>query len=284
MLYTPDDVDAHYGEKAELNKTLKAALKYMPKLGINGIVQGDIMFLDDTVKEQTVDGEKYVTFHPNTILYAVPAESDLAKKIKRAKIGIIFHTSYHGDSISNMKSSYNVDVDSFKKSPDIWFDDATYKDASGTATMTAAETAEVAHHISAARTALTHITKKDLELLFSNKVFVGLIQQFINHRIRGGVQLGNMERIPDELLQFLEMKVQKEKTQPKTKEKKIQRLHAHAGEIKQALMKVLQFQQHVVETKELLIQKLETAKSIGTFHVTDNSCDTQNVVLRMKKH
>jgi hypothetical protein len=231
------------------------------------------MFSGSDVKKQTIGGESYVTFHPNTIVYAVPTNTPLAKQIQRAKFGIIFHTSYTGDSLATLKSAYKVDVGSFKKSPDVWFDDATYRDASGSVTMTAQETESVANHISAARTTLAQISKQDFELLFSNKTFVGLIQQFINHRIRGGSQLGNMQRIPDELLQFLEMKVQKEKTKPETKEKKIQRLHAHAGELRETLMKVLQFQSHIVEVKNLLISKLEAAKSIGTFHVTEKGIE-----------
>ena len=86
ILYTNEDIDTYYGEKYGLNKTLKAALKYLPKLGIKGIIQGDIMFSDGDVKTQTIDGKSYVTFHPNTIIYAIPSDSPLATKIQRAKL------------------------------------------------------------------------------------------------------------------------------------------------------------------------------------------------------
>jgi len=273
ILYTNEDIEHHYGDKPDLVSKLKAALKYLPKLGIKNIIQGDIMFSEGDVKRQTIHGEDYVTFHPNTILYAVPANSKLAKQIEHAKLGVIFHTAYTGDSIHSLTSSYKVDVASLRKNPDVWFDDATYRDASGSVTLTAEETANVNTLLSVARTALAQITKQDLELLFSNKTFVGLIQQFINHRIRGGVQLSNMDKIADEMLQFLEMKVNKEKTQPATKEKKIQRLHAHAQEIKEALMKVFAFQKQIVDIKNILIGKLEAAKSIGTFHVTERGIE-----------
>ena len=36
--------------------------------------------------------QKYVTFHPNTIVYAVPVGA--AKEIKAAKIGVVWHTYY----------------------------------------------------------------------------------------------------------------------------------------------------------------------------------------------
>jgi len=273
ILYTNADVDEHYGDNEGLNKTLKAALKYLPKLGIKGIMQGDIMFSDGEVKEQTVDGEKYVTFQPNTIMYAIPVGSKLAKQVKRAKFGVIFHTAYTGDTIHTLKSSYRVDVASLNKSPDIWFDDASYRDASGTVTMTAEETAHIYSRIVDARNALSQITKSDLDTLFSSNPFMVLVQQFINHRIRGGNQLNNIDAIPEELSEFISLKVAKDKTKPETKEKKILRLRAHAKQVEQALMAVFRFQQVVVEVKNLLIQKLETAKSIGTFHVTDKGIE-----------
>lgn len=273
ILYTNADIDEHYGDNDGLNKTLKAALKYLPKLGIKGIIQGDIMFSDGEVKEQSIEGEKYVTFQPNTIMYAIPVGSKLAKQIKRAKFGVIFHTSYTGDTIHTLKSSYRVDVASLNKSPDIWFDDATYKDASGSVTMTAEETVEVGAMLDSARAVLAQITQADLDSLFSSNPFMVLIQQFINNRIRGGAQLANIENIPKELNIFIAAKVAKDKTKPETKEKKVLRLHAHAKQVEQAMMSVFRFQQMVVKIKNILINKLETAKSIGTFHVTDKGIE-----------
>lgn len=273
ILYTNADVDTHYGDKPDLANKLKAALKYLPKLGIRDIIQGDLMFSEGDVKDQTIEGKHYVTFHPNTILYAFPAESKTAEHIKRAKLGIIFHTSYAGDTIHTLKSSYKVDVASLKKTPDVWFDDATYKDASGAVTMTGEETAFVYSRIVDARNALSQISKQDLDLLTANNPFMALVQQFINHRIRQGSQLENIERIPEELSQFIELQVAKDKTKPETKEKKTLRLRAHAKEVGAALMAVFHFQRIVVEVKNILIQKLEAAKHIGTFHVTDKGIE-----------
>jgi hypothetical protein len=44
IMYTNKDVDEHYSEVPGLAEKLKAALKYLPKLGIKGIIKGDIMF------------------------------------------------------------------------------------------------------------------------------------------------------------------------------------------------------------------------------------------------
>ena len=53
----------------DLNSKLKAALKYLPELGIKGVVQGDFLFDSSEVKTKKLKGKSYVTFHPNTIVY-----------------------------------------------------------------------------------------------------------------------------------------------------------------------------------------------------------------------
>ena len=59
----------------DLNAKFKVALAEFSKLGIDGVLQGDLMYTDlDTT---TIDGTKYYTFQPNTIVYAVPVDSDL---------------------------------------------------------------------------------------------------------------------------------------------------------------------------------------------------------------
>ena len=61
-------------------------LRELPKLGIKGILQGDLLYTPGELQTDTIDGEKMVTFTPNTITYAVPVDSDIGKKITRAKI------------------------------------------------------------------------------------------------------------------------------------------------------------------------------------------------------
>ena len=78
------------------------ALKYLPALGIKGVIQGDFLFSNKDVKKDTIDGQKYTTFHPNTIIYAIPY--DQAKEVRDAKIGIVWHTTYTGKDFSSMKS------------------------------------------------------------------------------------------------------------------------------------------------------------------------------------
>jgi hypothetical protein len=117
--------------KEGLRDKLNAALDNLKDLGISGIVQGDLLFTRDDLRTVTIDGEQYIAFKPNTITYVVPADSDLAKTMQAAEIGIVFHTSYTGDSIENMTASFGFDSSNLKPSPRVWFTDARIRDVSG---------------------------------------------------------------------------------------------------------------------------------------------------------
>ena len=75
------------------------------------------------MKKQKIKGANYITFHPNTIVYAVPAESQNAKELIKSKIGIVWHTTYTGNSFESMKASYGVNVNKLGKNPNIWSQD-----------------------------------------------------------------------------------------------------------------------------------------------------------------
>ena len=125
-----------------LNSKFKVALQEFSKLGIKGVLQGDLMFTDD-VENTKIDDISYYTFQPNTIVYAVPVDSKLGKIIKKSKVGIVWHTTYTGDTLQGMKASFGADISSLSKPSSVWMDDATYKDTSGKSTFTATETESV---------------------------------------------------------------------------------------------------------------------------------------------
>ena len=130
--YTDADIDANHASEG-LNSKLKVALRYLPKLGIKGVLQGDMMFAKGDIQNKTIDGEDYITFQPNTIVYAVPADSKLAQMMLAAQMGVVFHTSYTGKTFSDMKASFNIDIKNLTTTKDVWFRDAYFVDASGTA-------------------------------------------------------------------------------------------------------------------------------------------------------
>ena len=104
---TNADIDKY--TSGDLNAKFKVALQEFPKLGIKGVLQGDLMFTDD-VESQTLDGIKYFTFQPNTIVYAAAQDSELGQQIKSARIGVVWHTTYTGNELQSMKASFGVNI------------------------------------------------------------------------------------------------------------------------------------------------------------------------------
>ena len=76
-----------------LNSKFKVALKEFSKLGIKNVLQGDLMFTSEDLKKEKIDGETYISFQPNTIVYATLPSSDLGKRISQAKNGVVWQTT-----------------------------------------------------------------------------------------------------------------------------------------------------------------------------------------------
>ena len=64
------------GYGGQLAEKLRIALLELSDLGIEGVIQGDMMYTRSDIEETTIDGQDYITFQPNTIVYAVPSDSD----------------------------------------------------------------------------------------------------------------------------------------------------------------------------------------------------------------
>ena len=138
------------GYKGGLAEKLKVAFNEMKSLGIKDVLQGDIMFTSGDLEKANIDGETYTIFQPNTIVYAVPYGSDLDKKIRKAEIGVVFHTTYTGESLEGMGASFGADVSDLYKTPNVWYSDVNYQDFSGSVTMTSSETTQITSHLSKA--------------------------------------------------------------------------------------------------------------------------------------
>ena len=105
--YTSSDIRRNHS--GELANKLNIALRELKKLNISGILQGDFLFSKSDLKTASIDGENMITFTPNTITYAVPVDSDIGKRIKRARMGIVFHTSYSGKTMKDLKAGPMLD-------------------------------------------------------------------------------------------------------------------------------------------------------------------------------
>jgi uncharacterized protein (DUF433 family) len=273
--YTDEDIDAnHPGEG--LNQKLKLALAFLPKLGIKGVLQGDMMFSKGDIKNETIDGEDYIIFQPNTIVYAVPTKSKLAQAMLAAQIGVVFHTSYSGKTLETMKASFNIDIGHLKTTKDVWFRDASFTDASGSATFTEEETAAITSILAQAGRVFQTIPALTLNRIAASEVFLTQIKTFNNTKVREGKKIADTRIHTQELINWVEAKMNKEVLAAKKEETKQKRIKEKNEVVRFYRSNAIQLKQIfdlmnlIVDAKLMIIRKLETIRSIGTFVRTDD--------------
>ena len=273
--YTDADIDENHPSEG-LNNKLKIALAYLPKLGIKGILQGDMMFTKDDLKSQTIDGEEYITFQPNTIVYAVPANTKLAKMMMAAQLGVVFHTSYVGKDIENMKASFNIDIGHLTTTKDVWFRDASFTDASGSATFTEKETADLTSILSQAGRLFNTIPALTLNKIASSETYLLQIKTYNNTKIREGQEIRDTRAHVNGLMKWVEDRLNKEITAAKKEETKQKRIKEKTEVMRfyrtnaAQLKNIFDLMNMIIEAKLMIIRKLETIRSIGTFVRTDD--------------
>jgi hypothetical protein len=273
--YTEKDIDENHPAEG-LNKKLKYALAYLPKLGIKGILQGDMMFTKGDLKKETIDGEQYIIFQPNTIVYAVPINTKLAQSMMAAQIGVVFHTSYTGRTMEEMKASFNIDIGRLSTTKDVWFRDATFTDASGSATFTEQETKVITSILSQAGSTFKTIPSLVLNRIANSDTLLTYIKTFNNSKVRAGEKIRDTRAHTIELIRFVENKLNKDIADAKKLETKQKRV-AEKTEVMRFfrsyslnLKQIFDLQNLIVEAKTMIVRKLETVKSIGTFVRTDS--------------
>ena len=275
--YTNADIDENHGHAPGLSSKLKVALKYLKGLGIKDVLQGDIMFTDD-VSTEDVNGESCYVFTPNTITYAVPVKSKLGKKIKAAKIGVVFHTKYSGSSMDSMSASFNPSVGSLGKSKDVWYQDADFQDTSGTATFTKSERSQFDTLMKEVSSDYNKSSKL-IDQLYRDPFYqsVKLIDQIkilTNRQVRGGSTQLTVKDLIDHLNDTYNKGRLKKKTNKRTK--KDDDHYRTIGRIKRdsrSLEAAFRLHDSLTRLKILLIRKLEQVKGIGTFIKRGNGFD-----------
>jgi hypothetical protein len=273
--YTNADIDKnHPGEG--LNAKLKIALKYLPELGIDGVLQGDMMFTQADLKSENIDGVAHITFQPNTIVYTIPADSNLAKTIKSAKMGIVWHTTYTGKKMADMKASFGADISSLRASRNVWYRDASYVDASGTANFTAQETQEITSILSQAGSLFRIISPRTLNEIATNDTYKIEIKAWNNLKVREGKEItdtaahvtGLILRVEEKLNKSI-IEAKKEDTKRKRQMEKTIIMNFYKNN-RNELKKIFDLQNLLVRAKNMIVRKLQSAKDVvGTYLRTD---------------
>ena len=271
-----------------LNSKFKIALKEFSKLGIKGVLQGDLMYTDD-MEPQTIDGVKYITFQPNTIVYAVPVNSDLGKTMLRSKVGIVWHTTYTGNELQNMKASFGADISKLNKVSSVWMDDATYKDVSGEATFTESETEQVTKVLSEVGRTFQKINGPKLRAFLKLQesmtgVLAGAsLKTYNNSKVRAGEKITNPAAHAKGYEQWVSDTIQKQIDKAKSskgKDKYLNIQKEYVREVKRHtvnLVQVITFQNLLVDAKMQIVKKLNSVKGLtDTFIRTPNGYKVTN--------
>jgi len=270
MYKTNADIDKEL--KGDLAKKFKVALAEFSKLGIkSGVYQGDLMFTKGDVKVETVDGEKYYTFQPNTIVYAVPTKSKLGKQIARAKIGIVWHTTYTGRTIKDMKAAFGKKIASkFRSSRTVWMDDATYRDVSGKALFSPKETEDFNDLLSQAGRLFRKVDGDAFRMIVDDKELREKTMTFVNTYVRAGSDYpsaSDMSKgLVDYMNQWFQKEIDKKKTQ-KSKDEWAKRRDAIVEKVvmnKSQLTAMFELMKVLVQAKGMVIDQFNKTQEMDT--------------------
>lgn len=277
LCYSEEQIDGWY--EGDLAEKLKYSLRYFSQLGIDGVIQGDLLFTSD-VRKETIDGEELYTFRPNTITYGIPVDHEIGKKTRVAKIGVVFHTHYTGDELASMQARASAPIDTFNKTSDVLV--VSNDTPMNSVNLTDREMYKFRNHITKIER-MCSICGKFLDTIVESTGSTGdkkfhvatYLKQYFNNEIREGREIGNVRKALDNLIIFYHEKMKKElakiKTQANlTKKRQLvfeseQFLSDHEREFKAmlALYKEMQI------TKKFIIDKLDHLEQFRTFVQTD---------------
>jgi len=278
-------LDEYYADTA-LHDILGQSFTYLKNLGIQGVLQGDLLFSPLRPPETSeIDGESYITFRPNTITYAVKDGSELANRIKKAKLGVVFHTTYSGPSVADMQAEFGANIDSLKGSPDVWVEDAYYKDYTGTATLTDAENKQMLAAVKGISNQLKKTDPATFDKFLKEPDISKMLNIFMNTRVRSGEMVGEPKAFINGFLQFYKERVQKEIEKLKggidspAGQRRMDKINAMNDFVKDnfsTLVSMLDIYRQLINAKLSLISKLNTVEGIGTFLKTDTGYKVTN--------
>ena len=263
--YSHDDIDRNHPSSG-LNQKLKVALTELSKLGIKDVLQGDMMFTQEDLENKTIDGKQYVTFQPNTIVYAVPMES--AQRILSSKMGIVFHTTYSGKTMEDMSASFSVNLRGLAKTSDVWYSDAEYRDTSGSINFNKTETTAITKVLSQAGKTFHTLNSEFLNMISQNDDVNIMIKTYNNTKVRTGQKITNTRMHTKGLIEYVYDKLKKEVDKVKRPQNKkikqlnMDRLMKEFRSNSSQLVKVFDMQNLLVDAKEMVIRKLEKSRGL----------------------
>jgi len=271
--------------KPGLAAKLEVAFDELKALGIGNVLQGDLLFTDDDVKLDNIGGEPHYVFTPQLITYAVPVDSQLGDRIANAKIGIVFHTTYSGETMADMQAEFGANVSGLNQTSRVWFDDATYKNVTGTATLTDQEQSVINRYISRVGQLLETVPKGEFDIITDPNVAKPM-KAYMNTKVRGGEPVDNPQEFIEGFVEYYKGIMQKEIDGLKSgsdspaaqrRVEKIERQEQFVEQNMPTLIKVISVYKGLIQLKNMLVSKLNKLESmVGTFMKTDTGYRVTN--------
>jgi len=291
VCYDDTDIDRYYQAEILRNK-LKTCLKYLSRTGISGVMQGDLLFTEEDKQFGKIGDDIHITFQPNAITYAVNALSDKGRRIDRAKLGIVFHTLYFGDTLQDMKAVFNTNwqLHTINTDDDIFIANANFTDEAGLSKFSVRDAAKYDAIINRAKGSLKRASNfLDIIQKYGETKFVmsAIFKQFFNSRIRSGKGINNTKKVASEFALYYSAKMNEEIDRKKTeKGKEKYRIMKKAG-----LAFIAKYETDIYFTvasyislrdaKKMVIDQLSKANGIKTF-VDNNPCKPEGFVVSYK--
>ena len=200
LIKNESDLDLHFSENPNLKSKMAHAFHYLKTLDFDGVMQGDLMFTKNSMTVNSINNEKYITFQPNTLVYAVPFNSDTGKNIANSQIGIVWHTKYNGGTLADMTPDFNCVGP--EGNQNVWSTSATFKDLSGNSLLSPKELGSI-------KRILQKISSITISTPISDE-FRRNLELFINQRIREGKsQVNDIDKFIRHFFQFYKQKMNK---------------------------------------------------------------------------
>ena len=274
--YTVSDINRNHS--GVLADKLTVCLQNLKRVVSNGVYQGDLLFTSGDLRADNIDGESMITFTPNTITYAVPSNSGIGRKIKSARLGIVFHTKYTGKTMQELRAGFGTVTGGGGRN--VFLASAGYKDTSGMSKFTSSELARFDGLIRMAEGSLKKAGPiLDLLSSYSNDpVAVSFrLKAFFNQVVRNsGSGFGRVKdmqkQFRDYYISFINAEISARKT-PAGQEKYIQAKEDGLAFIdinQSALYFAIASHKSLMSAKDFLISKLNQVQSIGHFLKTAN--------------
>ena len=277
LMFNNHMIDSVYN--GNLAIILKECLKYFSQIGITGVIQGDLLYTNQTKTIKSINNQQCVTFTPNTITYAVPVDSMVGQQIINSKIGIVFHTNYTGKNMRSMNATFGVDIKNLNGTKDVYISSATFEDASGAANLDTTELSKYNLLVNKAEGSLKQASTflNEIKEFGQSKFMMNIMfKSFMNRFIRAGVPIRDAQSTSDLFVGFYSSQLDREIASKKTKSAKDKYIKMKSDGLQflktnsRSLYFTVASYINLIEAKTFIIKKLERVKTLGTFLRTDN--------------